>query len=704
MSAFHLKDEASLSDCRKLVFSFISLGLLVLILYSNTYQASWHFDDAPNIRDRDSMHLTELTWNQIRGTFYNESGHLYRPVASLSLAINYYFSKENVFGYHIVNILIHFVTAVFLFLFVHQTLRLPRLREKYGKHAYFIALLSYVLWATNPIQTQAVTYIVQRMASMAGMFYIMSMTFYIHGRVTRQKPVKAFAYSACVITGLLAYGSKENAAMLPVSILVFDLFLIQGLSKKKVLKIGLLFLLCALVAQALLLLTHGVFLLDMKELLSDYSFRNFTLIERLLTESRIILFYVSLLLYPMPSRLCIMHSLPVSTGLFDPPTTFLSILFIVGIIAYALVTAKKYSLISYCILFFFLNHLIESSVYPLELVFEHRNYIPSMLFFIPISILIIKGLRAFSHRPAMYTIITTFIILIIISNGHGAFVRNVIWKTDESLWMDAVDKYPNSHRAHHNLAYYYERNNLFDKALRYYTHALTLPEPSYGNKSYFTHGNLGLLYEKMGRREQAEEQFRMSIAAMPTGRFFPAPHNNLGVILIYEKRYDEALNVFMNALAHAPNDRDLHHNLGVLLLKTGQPHNAIYEFEKAQDLVSNMHNTLEYLGVSYKRVGKYGRAVHYLMQAISANPRSILTRLHLTEIYLITGKRIKAERLVTEALSEIPSRYVSSELQACVNGTTLRELPDKSLIIPLLEKYYSHEMEWLKEVWEKKKR
>ena len=694
-----MKNEASLSNCRKRVFSFISLGLLVLILYSNTFQASWHFDDAPNILDRNSMHLTDFSWSQIRGTFYNESGHLYRPVANLSLAINYYFNKDNVLGYHIVNTLIHFVTTVFLFLFIHQVLRLPRLREKYGKHAYFIALLSSVLWAANPIQTQAVTYIVQRMASMAGMFYIMSMYFYIHGRISSQKVVKAFAYAACLITGLLACGSKENAAILPFSITLFDLFLIQGLSKKELLRTGLLLLLCVLVAQALLLLTRGVFLLNLEGILSGYSLRNFTPMERLLTESRIIVFYISLLLYPMPSRLCIIHSPTVSTGLLDPPTTLLSILFIIGVLAYALAVAKKYPLFSYCILFFFINHLVESSVYPLELVFEHRNYIPSMLFFVPISILIIKGLGAFSHRPAMYSIITAFVILVIISNGHGTFIRNAIWKTDESLWMDAVDKYPNSHRAHHNLAHYYDRNNHNDKALRHYTYALTLPEPSYGNKSYFTHCNLGLLYEKMDRREEAEEQFRMAIAATPPGEFFSDPHNNLGVILIFEKRYDEAFDILMNALNYAPKKRDLHHNLGVLLLKTGRLKEAIYEFERALDLMSNTPNTLEYLGVSYKMMGEYGKAAFYLHQAVSANPRSLLTRLHLAEIYLTIGQKARAEHLISKALSDIPSRFALSELQACANEKTLRELPDKTLIIPLLAKYYSREMELLKEAW-----
>ena len=99
---------------------------------------------------------------------------IYRPVVRLSLALNYYFSKRNVFGYHVTNLLIHFVSAFALFLFIYHALRRsPALKEKYGPHAYLMALLASVLWAINPIQTQAVTYVVQRMASMAGDFATM---------------------------------------------------------------------------------------------------------------------------------------------------------------------------------------------------------------------------------------------------------------------------------------------------------------------------------------------------------------------------------------------------------------------------------------------------------------------------------------------------------------------------------------------------
>lgn len=682
------------------MFSFISLGILVFILYCNTFQASWHFDDEGNILKRDSIHLTDLSWAQLRGTLFDADGRLYRPVANLSLAINYYFNKDNVFGYHIVNTLIHFITAFFLFLFIYQLLRLPLLRDKYKNQAYFIALLSSVLWATNPVQTQAITYIVQRMASMAGMFYIMSMFFYAHGRVSNQKSIKALDYSACVITGLLACGSKENAAILPFTIILFDLFLVQGLSKRSVVRVSLLLLLCVIATQILIFWTEGHSILDLEKLLTGYALRNFTLVERLLTESRVIVFYISLLLYPMPSRLCIGHIPAVSTGLFDPATTFLSILLILGIIASSLAIARKHPLISFCILFFFLNHVIESSIFPLELIFEHRNYIPSMLLFVPISIIIMKGLNAFSHKLSMSRIITAFVILLIISNGHGTFVRNVVWKTEESLWIDAVDKYPNSQRAHHNLGYYYYKKNQLDRAEMSYKHSLALPETSYGNKTYLAHFNLGSIYSRWEDLGKAEEQFRMSIAAVPPDILFIPAYNSLGILMLREKRYQETLETFSKALGQDPENPSLHHNLGVLLIKTGQPNEAIIEFTRALDLGSEGHDTLEYLGISYKMIRQYDEAGHYLRRAVSKRPRSILTRLHLADLYLMKGKKETAENIIAEALSEIPPGSIFSELKACANEEVLREMPDESRLIPLLREYYTHKVLDLEEIWE----
>ena len=263
MTFLNMTEEMSLTGCRRNIFVFVSLFCLILIIYSNTFDASWHFDDTNNIVENKPLHLTELSSENIKKTFFaswNGKGKLYRPIACLSFALNYYFGGTEVSGYHMVNLTIHFLAACFLFLFIYQTLNLPVLGSRYQSNAYFIAFLSTVLWAVNPIHTQAVTYVVQRMASMAGLFCIMSMFFFLKGKISTQKPIKTIHYISCCICGILALGSKENAIMLPMVLLVYDLFLIQGITKKNLKRYSffLLMVLVSCVATAFLLVGPSI--------------------------------------------------------------------------------------------------------------------------------------------------------------------------------------------------------------------------------------------------------------------------------------------------------------------------------------------------------------------------------------------------------------------------------------------------------------
>ena len=157
-------------------------------------------------------------------------------VSYFTFAMNYYFDGLNVFWYHVVNFFIHYVTSVFLFLFIYNTLKLPILEGRYERNAYSIALLATVFWAINPVEVMAVTYIVQRMASMAAMFYIMAMYFYLKGRTGDTIWKNATFFVLAAFSAVLSVGSKENAAMLPVSIFLFDLFLIQGVTIENIKK------------------------------------------------------------------------------------------------------------------------------------------------------------------------------------------------------------------------------------------------------------------------------------------------------------------------------------------------------------------------------------------------------------------------------------------------------------------------------------
>lgn len=528
---YQVSSGAYLTTCRKNVFAFVTLCILILLTYANTFDASWHFDDENNILENKPLHLNELSLENIKKTFFASwkrgDNRLYRPVACLSFALNYYFGGTEVFGYHVVNLIVHFLTAFFLYLFIQNTLTLPLVRNQYGPDAYFIALLATLLWAINPIQTQAVTYIVQRMTSMAAMFYIAAMYFYLKGRTADQITSRTCLYMLCFISGIMAVGSKENAIMLPFTILLFDLFLVRGISKRNVWHSFVILLGITLVCILIVLMLRGPSIFDLHDLPFRYRNRAFTLGERLLTEPRVILFYISLLLYPMPNRLCLEHDFTLSTNLVTPPTTLAAILIILTILVIAVGKAKKWPLMYFCIIFFFLNHLIEGTVFPLELIFEHRNYLPSMFFFVPIAILFAWGVRLFSHKKAVQSSIILFIILILIAWGHATFVRNQVWQNPGILAFDCVDKNPELARPRHNLGRFYAKKGVVQRAINEYEIAL---KKRYMNNLVgrnWTYYNLGSIYQKQGDFNQALHYYNQALKLQPD---FAQTHVKVGLI------------------------------------------------------------------------------------------------------------------------------------------------------------------------------
>ena len=300
-----------------------------------------------------------------------------RPFAYLTFAMNYYFSGLRVFSYHIVNFFIHVLCSIVLYLFVYRTLNLPVVKKYHSYNAHAVSLVSVFLWATHPIQVTAVTYIVQRMASMAGLFYIISMYCYLLARTTENKRHGHAWYASCCISGLLSFMTKENAAMLPFSIFLYDLLLLQPeRNRKQIWRY-----LKKIILPVSIALVLAFLYTDPLSVLSGYDKRPFTPIDRLMTQPRVILFYISLLIYPVSSRLALLHDFEFSTGMFSPWTTLPSILIVTGLILLFILLAKKHPLVSFCGIFFFLNHLIEGSIFNLELIYEHRNYLPSMLYF-----------------------------------------------------------------------------------------------------------------------------------------------------------------------------------------------------------------------------------------------------------------------------------------------------------------------------------
>jgi tetratricopeptide (TPR) repeat protein len=215
-------------------------------------------------------------------------------------------------------------------------------------------------------------------------------------------------------------------------------------------------------------------------------------------------------------RLSVYHDFPVSTSLFHPWTTLPSIILILVLLGFAFLWMNRRPVLSFAIFFFFFNHIIESSVIGLELVFEHRNYLPSLFIFMPVAQCIKVGIKRYGTLSSnLPRLLNMGVILLVIALGTGTYVRNMAWANERTLWEDTLTKAPNSIRAHHELAYqYYEKNGQYDAALALYHQGLQLSGQNIYEKA-LSLNNIASIHFTRGEYDLAEMYWRRAIASFP---------------------------------------------------------------------------------------------------------------------------------------------------------------------------------------------
>jgi tetratricopeptide (TPR) repeat protein len=241
------------------------------------------------------------------------------------------------------------------------------------------------------------------------------------------------------------------------------------------------------------------------------------MLERLLTESRVVAWYISLLLLPLPSRLSMEHDVVISTSLLAPPSTLLSCLFLLLSAFLILRFRRKWPLVTYGGAWFFLNLAIESTIVPLELVFEHRLYLPSVGFWLSF-VVVLASLAGHARRQLSQTdfVKISWSIFAILISGLTlmTFQRNEAWQDAVSINRDAVSKAPNHHRSHANYAVALLRTGRFEEAVKEAEISIRLGQPHF--ESYMVASNtiVGAL-AGLGKLEEATERAEELLAAAP---------------------------------------------------------------------------------------------------------------------------------------------------------------------------------------------
>lgn len=371
------------------LLAFAMIAALVLIAYSNTFTAAFHFDDNPSIVENGS--IRHLTWDSFEGQF---SGT--RPIVNLSLLFNYQLSGMNVVGWHVFNTGFHIANSIFVYLFLLWTLNLPSLAARYGGgRATRMALFGSLLFALHPIQTESVTYIISRTELLATFFYLATFLFFIQGVRTR----KFGYYFGCFFMSFLAMGSKEWAVTLPAMVVLYDFLFISEGKLKTVLSRSW--------AHILIALPWGYVAYNMlSSRMSGAGFgisgqNGITPWTYLLTSLNVEWTYIRLLFFPINQNLD--YTYPLAKTLFEFPTLLSLIGHICVVVASLwLYVKRKWTLLPFGAAWFYITLSPTQSFVPiLDVIFEHRLYLPSIGFFIVFILLFESVFEWFEKKKAL---------------------------------------------------------------------------------------------------------------------------------------------------------------------------------------------------------------------------------------------------------------------------------------------------------------
>jgi len=566
-------DRVDRKEIYRSYWLFCFLLLLAAISYSNTLYSPFILDDYSAFINNKNLYLQDLSFASLKQLVKTRFGYA-RVIPIASFALNHYIGQgKSVVSYHVTNIVVHLLATISLAYFISGLLKTSAARNtlEFFRPAYFI-LAVCGLWALAPVQTNAVTYLVQRMTSMAAMFYFAACGFYIHARLAGKFLHRVFLYLMFLLAALGGFFSKENSFTLPAAILLVEFLCISPhLGAKLVRSIRwyhwLIFIVAALVVYPLL--ENYV-----NSTLKGFSARHFTVSERLLTEPRIVIFYLSLLLLPLPSRMNLEHDFSLSTSLISPPSTLLSFFFIALLFAAAVFHRKKYPLISFGIFWFFLNLLIESSFIPLELIFEHRIYLPSAGFFLVTVALLDNLLSRFDSGSDPQTKKVVFLLFIIMLSASSILtsLRNNDWRDKIALYRDSMEKSPAKARAVSNYAMALGKAGMYEECVTYGLQVQSLGVQGYEDYMNSANNILSCLLFQGKSKEAVEvgEKIRQDILQKDL-EFIEAGSMrnymfNLASAYADEKEYRKAFDTFQIALFRAPGDIQTYRAVNRMLL------------------------------------------------------------------------------------------------------------------------------------------
>lgn len=587
-------------------YKILAIGLIILLgfsIYFNTFHSSFQFDDGYSITENSSVRNIlnpQAIWN-----FWPT-----RFITYLSVALNYHFSRLNVFSYHLFNLAVHLGAAILVWWLALLTFLTPAMKDqKIAKHARLLALFAGLIFVAHPIQIQGVTYIIQRAVSLAALFYLASLSLYVKSRLLQEQGgglrQSRFFYCGALISAILAMFSKEMAITLPFMILLYETYFLRT-DKKLNWKYLSPFLFLVLVIPITMFLAKSVDFIEMRRVAETSA--NISPWHYLLTQFRVIVTYIRLLFIPLNQNLD--YDYAIAKSLFQLPI-FASFIFLTSILTIAVKLFSKYRIISFSIFWFFLTLLPESSIIPIgDVIFEHRLY----LSMVGLSFFLVSLIYYLFENKTLKSMVI-FLLIIISCYAVLAYKRNLIWKNELALWNDTVSKSPLKARPYNNRGVIYAKQGNFIQAFSDYAKAIQI-EPNYA-EAYF---NRGFAHYNQGNLSQAISNYTKAIEIKPksAGVYF-----NRGFAYYNNGNLPQAFSDFTKAIEISPDYAQAYSNRGVIYINQGNLSQAISDFTRAIEISPDYVAAYNNRGSVYVKQKKIPQAISDFNRVIKISPNQI---------------------------------------------------------------------------------
>ena len=547
------------------VFQLLFLTVAVIATYGHTLDVPFYLDDFSSIQENPIIYHWQgfdALWHYAR----------LRMVGYLTLVANYQSHQFAVAGYHVVNIAIHFLAAVAVFFLLTGLLKTPYIQKQAWSPTVnqWLPLIVALIFLLHPLQTQAVTYIVQRLASLAALFYILTLVCFVYARLSSAITGRMIWTLLMVIAMGLAFFTKQNTATLPMALLLIELVFFSAVTWKRSLLVSGLALFGLFVVWMILakVFNYDPFSLQSMQALTKDG-NSISRMDYLATQMTVIWTYIRL--FFMPVGLHIDYDYVALTGFLNPLVLFglLGHLVLLGL---ALFSIRRFPLVAFGILFYYLAHSVESSVIPIrDVIFEHRTYLPNLGLAVIVSWLLLVVLPKLLNIVLRLRHVAVIVVLITVMLGSLTWARNQTWRDPVKLWTENIELAPTKERAWSILGKHQLQHGEIANAVRSLKRALALQQQN-GNKSVNVVDivNLIVALKKQKKYEQAlaltADALRNSVSPLMRAKFLI----NRGNIYYEQKKAPVAEASYREAIKVYPNSIIARANLSSLMAATGR--------------------------------------------------------------------------------------------------------------------------------------